>query len=75
MLQSQFIGHITTAGERWDLLAWKYYGDASLYSPIVMANPDIPIEPAFESGLAIAIPLLQVSRSVTTNLPPWKLGQ
>jgi len=23
----QFILHITTAGERWDLLAWQYYGD------------------------------------------------
>ena len=75
MLQSQFITHVTATGERWDLLAWTYYGDASLYSPIIMANPSIPIEPAFESGLAIAIPILQVSKSATTDLPPWKLGQ
>lgn len=75
MLQSQFIAHVTVTGERWDLLAWTYYGDASLYSPIIMANPSIPIEPAFESGLEIAIPILQVSQSATTDLPPWKVGQ
>ncbi len=23
---SESIVHITTAGERWDLLAWQYYG-------------------------------------------------
>jgi phage tail protein X len=72
---AQYIAHITTAGERWDLLAWTYYGDASLYSPIIMANPLIPIEPVFEAGLRIAIPLLQVSQSAATNLPPWKTGQ
>ena len=54
MLQAQYIAHITVAGERWDLLAWTYYGDATLYSPIIMANPIIPIEPAFEAGLSIA---------------------
>ena len=72
MSQSQYIAHVTVAGERWDLLAWTYYGDASLYSPIIMANTLIPIEPAFEAGLHIAIPLLQVSQSATANLPPWK---
>jgi phage tail protein X len=72
MLQAQYIAHITANGERWDLLAWTYYGDATLYSPIIMANPLIPIEPVFEAGLSIAIPLLQVSQSATINLPPWK---
>jgi hypothetical protein len=38
-----------------------------------MANPGVPIEPAFESGLTIAVPILQVSQTLTTDLPPWKL--
>jgi len=75
MLQAQYIAHVTLAGERWDLLAWTYYGDATLYAPIVMANPLIPIEPVFEAGLQIAIPILQVSQSASTNLPPWKTAQ
>ena len=30
-----FLTHVTTEGERWDQLAWKYYGDAHRYPPIV----------------------------------------
>ncbi len=75
MVQSQFIAHIAASAERWDLLAWRYYGDPTLYGPIIMANPNVPIEPVFESGLELAIPVLELQQSLTTNLPPWKLGQ
>ena len=44
-LGALYIPHLTVAGERWDQLAWHYYGDPTLYGPIVMANPSIPIEP------------------------------
>ena len=71
MPQVQFLAHITAVGERWDLLAWNYYGDATLFSPIIMANPQVPIEPVFAAGLHVAVPLLQVSQT-TANLPPWK---
>lgn len=72
MAAQQFIMHLTVAGERWDLLSWRYYGDPTLYSPIIMANPSIPIEPVFEAGLAIAIPILQKSSTGPGDLPPWK---
>ncbi|MGB8412652.1 MAG: tail protein X [Candidatus Binatus sp.] len=71
----QFILHITKAGERWDLLAWQYYGDPTDYSPIIMANPNVPIEPVFDAGLSIAVPILQKSAVLTADLPPWKLSQ
>ncbi len=71
----QFILHITTAGERWDLLAWQYYGDPTDYSPIIMANPNVPIEPVFDAGISIAVPILQQSAVVTADLPPGKLSQ
>jgi len=69
---TQFITHITRSGERWDLLAWEYYGDATLYSAMIMANPTIPIEPVFEAGLIVGIPILRVSPIQTADLPPWK---
>lgn len=72
MESAQFITHLTTAGERWDLLAWRYYGNAMLYSPIIMANPGVPIEPVFEAGVVIAVPILQVSATAVSDLPPWK---
>jgi phage tail protein X len=71
----QYILHVTTAGERWDLLAWQYYGDPTDYSPIIMANPNVPIEPVFEAGISISVPIQQQSTVVTSDLPPWKLSQ
>jgi phage tail protein X len=73
-LSKRFILHVTTAGERWDLLAWRYYGDPTDYSPIIMANPSVPIEPVFDAGVSIAVPLQQKSAVVTANLPPWKIS-
>jgi len=71
----QFITHISASGDRWDLLAWNYYGDPTLFGPIVMANPNIPIEPAFEAGFTIIIPMLQKASVISANLPPWKRAQ
>jgi len=71
----QFILHITSNGERWDSLAWQYYGNPAGYSPIVMANPNVPIEPVFDAGVSILVPILQESATISTNLPPWKLSK
>jgi phage tail protein X len=72
MAQAEFIEHVTLAGERWDLVAWIYYGDPTLYSGIVMANPAVAVEPVFEAGIVLMVPILQQSAVMTTNLPPWK---
>ena len=74
-MAQQFISHITVAGERWDQLAWRYYGDATLFGPIIQSNPQIPIESVFEAGLMIGIPILMVNQAVPgtpTDLPPWR---
>ena len=71
----QFILYTTKGGERWDGLAWEYYGDPTDYSPIIMANPNVPIEPVFDAGISIAVPILQKSAVVRADLPPWKLSQ
>jgi phage tail protein X len=68
-----FITHITREGDRWDTLAWRYYGDATLYGPIIQTNPQIQIEAVFEAGLRIGVPLLTVNPAVqdSADLPPW----
>ena len=71
-MNSQYLNHISAAGDRWDLLSWKYYGDPTLFGPIVMANPEVPIEPVLEAGLTIVIPVLQKSNNAVAGLPPWK---
>lgn len=65
-----FLTHVTTEGERWDQLAWRYYGDAHRYLPIVEANGDVPITAALPAGLTLAIPMLEPV-TTTEDLPPW----
>lgn len=74
-LSGLFISHVTVTGERWDQLAWQYYGDPMLYGPIIMANPSIPIEPCFEAGLIVGVPFLSRPAAATvpqSDLPPWQ---
>lgn len=75
MSNPQSLTHISSNGDRWDLLAWNYYGDPTLFGPIVMANPSIPIEPVLAAGLTVIIPVLQKASVVTADLPPWKQAQ
>jgi phage tail protein X len=72
MTPTQYIAHLTRAGERWDLLAWSYYGDATRFNPIIMANPSVPIEPVFEAGILIQVPLLSANNLPSEDLPPWR---
>jgi len=69
---AQIIVHITSAGERWDLLAWKYYGDATFYAAIIMANPLVLIAPVFEAGVSIVVPVIRNAPAAPISLPPWK---
>jgi len=66
---------ITREGERWDLLAWTYYGDPTRYEPIIAANPQVPITPFLAAGIRLAIPVLApVPTTAAADLPPWKRG-
>jgi len=67
-----YIKHITQDGDRWDSLAYKYYGDATNFEPIVTANPTISLNPILSAGLTIYIPILDEDDIQTEDLPPWK---
>lgn len=65
--------HITSEGDRWDLLAWEYYGDASQYEPIIAANPEVMITPILTTGIRLLIPIIEDAELIDTeDLPPWK---
>lgn len=65
--------YIALDGDRWDLIAWKAYGDATKYPEIVKANPAVPIRPFIEAGTIINVPVISGAENPTqSNLPPWK---
>lgn len=74
MAESQYIEHITSDGERWDTIAWKYYGDVSKMGIIIKANPYVPIQPIFPAGLKLIIPIIEKPSNpvLISTLPPWK---
>lgn len=71
-MSSPYIPVITREGDRWDLLAWRFYGDPTLYGPIIEANPNLLIVGAFDAGVAVQIPILQKASDESNDLPPWK---
>lgn len=65
--------HITTEGERWDALAYRYYGDPHRYEPLITANPDVPIVPLLPSGIKLRVPVIEIPDTLPAEeLPPWK---
>lgn len=71
---AEFIEVITTDGDRWDLIAYRCYGNALAFERIIAANPDIPIRPVLPAGLRILVPVIDAPSSLAASLPPWKRG-
>lgn len=69
---TEFVAHLTVEGDRWDLIAWHYYGDPHLYEPIIAANPTVPIRPFLPSGIRLRVPVLPDEMVLDRDLPPWK---
>lgn len=71
----QYREHLCVAGDRLDLLAWSYYGDACCLEPLLLANPELyrPQLPlALPAGLRLRIPYLEeVPASSSQGLTPW----
>ncbi|MEC5291967.1 hypothetical protein VSX64_14505 [Aurantimonas sp. C2-6-R+9] len=75
--------HVTSEGERWDLIAWSYYRDVTRQSLIITANRAVFVDPAsgaigrvpaiLPAGLILRIPVVE-QRLDETLLPPWKRG-
>ncbi len=67
--------HRTSENERWDTIAYQYYGDPYLYEPIIRANPEVvPVgsvaSPLLPSGVTITIPLIVVPPDLSEDVSP-----
>lgn len=70
--------HRTLDGDRWDLLAHDWYGDATKDHILIKANRRLfvdtlgPVPPVLRSGLEIIIPVIDEAVIDHSHLPPWK---
>lgn len=67
-----YIIHIAAEGERWDTLAYRYYGNAFQYIPLVETNKALKITDLFSGGERVFIPVLPNEPQKSESLPPWK---
>ncbi len=78
-----YLEHRTIDGDRWDLLAYKYYGDARKQTVLQDANRHLFIDPITVpplilwsgltlSGLTLIVPVLEDDVGEDHDLSPWK---
>lgn len=48
--------YVTQAGDRLDLLAYRFLGTPARYRDLIAVNPQMPIVAVLPSGLRLAIP-------------------
>ena len=77
-LTGEHFEHISQSGERWDLLAHRYYGDAMLMGLIITANRRLwindlaAVPPVIPPRTRLVIPVIERPDPDPTQLPPWK---
>jgi phage tail protein X len=55
---SGHIAHRTKAGDRWDQLALRYYGEPLLLGPLLRANPAHAAKTVLDGNLTIRVPIV-----------------
>lgn len=68
---AEYIEYTTKEGDRWDLIAFRCYGDAHAYADILAANPNLPIRGVLDAGLRVLVPV-RAATPAASALPPWK---
>lgn len=68
-----YLNHLTRDGDRWDSIAWRYYGDVKHVPLLIEANPHVPVVEVLPGGLNLAIPVIEAEDATALEeLPPWK---
>jgi phage tail protein X len=72
----EYVSYTTQDGDRWDTIAYRYLGDPFNITPIIDANPLVPLYPALPAGIVLFIPVFDPQPLISfNNLPPWRRPQ
>lgn len=71
-MATSLLRYTTREGDRWDLIAHRYYGNALMIGDLIAANPHLPVAESFAAGLTVYVPVLaQQPNNRQGELPPW----
>ncbi len=73
----------TGVADRWDLVAYRAYGDATKIEPIMRANPQLAgalttggtVSATLPALIDLRVPILPEPTVRPDRLPPWKRGR
>ncbi len=67
-----YLQHIASDGDRWDSLSYQYYGDATAYGQIIIANRHLLITTTLSAGQIVFIPIITApKKQQDATVPPW----
>lgn len=66
------IQHLIRTGERWDSLAYRYYGNVSEMNRLIQANPQLAMCEVLPQGEILLVPIIEQHRLHYDDLPPWR---
>jgi phage tail protein X len=69
---TEYLPYLTREGDRWDLIAYRLYGDVARQDLIIAANPELAITPMLPAGVTVRVPILPDDTPLPSSLPPWK---
>ena len=78
VLTGDYFEHVTVEGDRWDLLAWRYYGDQYRQTVLLEANRDLWRDQlgtpslVLPHGITLRVPVIEAEATNADVLPPWK---
>ena len=70
-MSHSLLQHTTAEGDRWDLIAHRYYGNALLIGGLIAANPHLPVAEQFAANLTVFVPVLPAKPDNQDDMPPW----
>lgn len=68
----KYIIHKTKINERFDEIAYKYYGNCYKIQAIIEANPHISISETLPCDIELLIPIEDTVEIDNSQLPIWK---
>lgn len=71
---NKVILHNIQQGERWDSLAYRYYGSVAEMNRLINANPHLALAEVLPQGETLLVPVLSVEAVNQNDLPPWLQG-
>lgn len=69
---TNYIFHTAGERDRWDTIAYKYYGNSYKIQNLISDNPHIPITGTIEEGTEVRVRVEETTPDDNSNLPIWK---